>query len=78
MFNEPTFLLPASWSGGWSDGHAGRWWWVVVVAYSILVLAQGPLVLDFWVWGLRAWGQGLTREKLGNDAQNWEDAVRVI
>ena len=30
---------------------------VVVVAYSILVSAQGPLVLGF---GLRVWGRGLT------------------
>ena len=42
----------------------GGWW----VAYSILVSAQGPLVLgflvfgffSFWVLGLRVWGQGLT------------------
>ena len=31
-----------------------------VVAYEIIVSAQGPLVLGFWVWGLRVWGQGLT------------------
>ena len=31
-----------------------------VVAHKILVSAQGPLVLGFWVWGLRVWGQGLT------------------
>ena len=31
-----------------------------VVAYEILVSAQGPLVLGFWVLGLRVWGQGLT------------------
>ena len=29
----------------------------MVVAYEILVSAQGPL---FWVLGLRVWGQGLT------------------
>ena len=33
---------------------------VVVVAWSILVSAQGPLVLGFWVFGLRVQGQGLT------------------
>ena len=36
---------------------------MVVVAYRILVSAQGPLVLGFWVFGtkgLRVWGQGLT------------------
>ena len=32
----------------------------VVVAYESLVSAQGPLVLGFWVWGLRVLGQGLT------------------
>ena len=33
---------------------------VVVVAHEILVSAQGPLVLGFWVWGLGVRGQGLT------------------
>ena len=28
------------------------------MAHEILVSAQGPLVLDFWVFGV--WGQGLT------------------
>ena len=32
------------------------WWWPL--AYEILVLAQGPLVLGF-----RVWGQGLTIPK---------------
>ena len=36
-------------------GGAGGW-----VAYRILVSAQGPLVLDFWVLGLGVWGLGLT------------------
>ena len=36
-----------------------------VVAYEILVSAQGPLVLGFGVLGLRVWGQGLT--KTSND-----------
>ena len=36
------------------------WGGGVVVAYEILVSAQGPLVLGFWVLGLRVWGQGLT------------------
>ena len=31
---------------------------VVVVAYEILVSAQGPLVLGFWVWGFGVWGLG--------------------
>ena len=38
-------------------------YWVVVVvmvAYKILVSAQGPFVLGFWVWGLGVWGLGLT------------------
>ena len=35
--------------------------WVVVVAYSILVSAQGPLVLGLKGLGLRVWGQGLTK-----------------
>ena len=33
---------------------------VVVVAYEILVSAQGPLVFGFWVWGLGVRGLGLT------------------
>ena len=37
---------------GWGGG--------VVVAHEILVSAQDPLVLGFWVLGLRVWGQGLT------------------
>ena len=32
----------------------------MVVAYEILVSAQGPLVLGFWILGLRVWGLGLT------------------
>ena len=31
-----------------------------MVAYEILVSAQGPLVLGFWILGLRVWGLGLT------------------
>ena len=27
---------------------------------EILVSAQGPLVLGFWVWGLGVWDLGLT------------------
>ena len=40
-------------------------WWVVVVAYSILVSAQGPLVLVLGLKGLgiRVWGQGFTKFK---------------
>ena len=30
------------------------------MAHEILVSAQGPLVLGFWVWGLGIWGLGLT------------------
>ena len=37
---------------GWGGG---------VVAHEILVSAQSPLVLGFWVLGLRVWGQGLTK-----------------
>ena len=29
--------------------------------HEILVTAQGPLVLGFWVWGLGVWGLGLTK-----------------
>ena len=36
--------------------RVARWW----LAYEILVSAQGPLVLGFWVFGLRVLGQGLT------------------
>ena len=35
-------------------------WWGGEVAHEILVSAQGPSVLGFWVWGLRVWGLGLT------------------
>ena len=35
-------------------------WGGGVVAHEILVSAQGPLVLGFWVLGLRVWVQGLT------------------
>ena len=31
-----------------------------MVAHEILVSAQGPLVLVFWVWGFGVWGLGLT------------------
>ena len=34
--------------------------WGGVVAHEILVSTQGPLVLGFWVLGLRVGGQGLT------------------
>ena len=39
-----------------------RGWVVVVVAWSNLVSAQGPLVLGLGLkgFGLRVWGQGLT------------------
>ena len=47
----------------------GWWWWVV--AYSILVSAQGPLVLGFWVLRLRVWGQGLT-------IINWIQSINTI
>ena len=33
---------------------------VGVVAHEILVSAQGPLVLGFWVFGFMAWCLGLT------------------
>ena len=35
--------------------HLG--WWV---AHEILVSAQGPLVLGFWVWVFGVWSLGLT------------------
>ena len=38
----------------WGGGGVG---WV---AHEILVSAQGPLVLGFWVWGFGVWGLGLT------------------
>ena len=42
--------------------HHFRWVVVVVVAWSNLVSAQGPLVLGLGLkgLGLRVWGQGLT------------------
>ena len=45
-----------------SYGVVGGGWWVVV-AYRILVSAQGPLVLGFWLRGL---GPGLdNKSKVG-------------
>ena len=41
-----------SYGVGWGGGG---------VAHEILVSAQGPLVLGFWLWGLRVWGLGLTK-----------------
>ena len=45
-----------------SYGEGGGWVVVVVVAWSNLVSAQGPLVLGLGLKGLgiRVWGQGLT------------------
>ena len=37
--------------------------WGGVVAHEILVSAQGPSVLGFWVLGLGVWGLGLTIDK---------------
>ena len=37
------------------------------MAHEILVSAQGPLVLGFWVWGLAVWGLGLTTLTDDND-----------
>ena len=63
--SEP-FLLFDFWCGtlpsclkviGWGGGGG-------VVAYEILVSVQCPLVLGFWVLGLRVWGLGLTIEYL--------------
>ena len=34
--------------------------WCGLVAHKVLVSAQGPSVLCFWVLGLRVWGLGLT------------------
>ena len=31
-----------------------------MLVHEILVSAQGPLVLGFWVWGFGVWGLGLT------------------
>ena len=41
---------------------------VVVVAYSILVSAQGPLVLGFWFFGFGAKGLG---PGLDNSGKMW-------
>ena len=43
--------------GGWVGWLGG------VVAHEILVSAQGPLDLGFWVWALGVWGLGLTMTK---------------
>ena len=45
------------------------WGWGGVVAHEILVSAQGPLVLGFWVWGFGVWGLGLDNceERLRQD-----------
>ena len=47
----PSFMLK---SYGWGGG---------LVYHEILVSAQGPLNLGFWVWGFRVWGLGLTIRK---------------
>ena len=40
--------------------RVGWWWWGGgVVAYEILVSAQGPLVLGFWNFGAKGLGPGL-------------------
>ena len=46
-------------------GGGGGWWWLVV-AWSNVVSAQGPLVLDLGLkcLGLRVWGQCLTKRKV--------------
>ena len=45
----------------------------MVVAYEILVSAQGPLALGFWVWGLGVWGLGLTTSpKTINQSPNYK------
>ena len=36
----------------------------MVVAYEILVSAQGPLVFGFWFWGFGVWCLGLTIIKI--------------
>ena len=53
---------------------------MVVVAYKILLSAQGPLVLGFCVLGLRVLGQGLTtmgtpRIKIINSSIFWTSCV---
>ena len=51
-----------------------------MVAHEILVSAQGPLVLGFWVFGLRVWGQGLTirfQDQIRNqDLIQFQDLIR--
>ena len=38
-------------------------WGGGLVYHEILVSAQDPLNLGFWVWGFRVWGLGLTIRK---------------
>ena len=60
--------------------QAAMWWCAsgyVVVAHEILVSAQGPLVLGFWVWGLRGLGPGLDKsiKKLGKTKGTFRSCV---
>ena len=71
---DPSFMLK---SCGW------WWWWVV--AYRILVSAQGPLVLGFgflgfWVFGFLGLGPGLDKNiKNFDDVQIlWNDPKMYV
>ena len=55
------------WNKPWFDPRMGHFWeidnlWIGVVAHKILVSAQGPLVLGFWVFGFLG---------LGPELDNW-------
>ena len=52
--SEPLVFL---WDPSFMPNRVGG---LVVVANEILVSAQGPLVLGFWLWGFGVWGLGLT------------------
>ena len=62
------------WLGGvWLSG--GVWWWAVVgwyVSHEILVSAQGPLVLAFWVWGLGVLSLGLSTYYITWQTEQWQ------
>ena len=56
-------------SYGWCGGGGGGGWWRWVVAHKILVPAQGPLVLGFWVFGFLGLGANGLGPGLDNNSK---------
>ena len=49
-----------------------------MVAHEILVSAQGPLVLGFWVWGFGVWGLGLTIIFYVSSGKGWSPRILKV